>query len=195
MNHAIFLDRDGTINEDPGYLNNPNLIKLFPGVGEALYKLKKQYNFLLIVISNQSGIARGFITKEQVEAVNEEINNILITNYSVKVDRFYYCPYHPDYSTPEECSCRKPSPQMIFEAQNEFNIDLSKSYLIGDSYTDILCGINAGVKSILVKTGYGSEHISILEKENILFNFTAKNFEEAANFVINDFIGEIKIAH
>jgi D,D-heptose 1,7-bisphosphate phosphatase len=183
-NHAIFLDRDGTLNEDPGYLSNPEMVILFPGTGKALALLKK-YGFLLIVISNQSGIARGMMTAADVDAVNEKIN-FLLSNDKVKIDAFYYCPDHPDYNNGEECDCRKPSPKLVFEAAKEFNIDLEKSYFIGDSLSDIQCGKNAGLKTILVRTGKGEESFSILHKENNFPTFVADNLINACTFILGD---------
>ena len=163
---AVFLDRDGTINDDPGYLGNPEIVKLLPGAGAALAKLKNELNFKLIVVSNQSGIARGLITEEDVNAVNNKINELL-KPFNTGIDKFYYCPFHPEFSTEEECKCRKPSPDMVLKAIVDFSIDPDVSYLIGDSLSDIQCGITAGVKTILVKTGYGNDQISALKKENI----------------------------
>ena len=146
-NNAIFLDRDGTINDDPGYLGEPNKVVLLPGAGEGLSILKKRYNFKLIVISNQSGIVRGILTNEMVKNINNKINELL-EKFNVQIDDFYYCPYHPEFSSEEECRCRKPSPMLIKVAAVEHNIDLSKSYFIGDMVTDIECGKNAGLKTI-----------------------------------------------
>lgn len=181
---AIFFDRDGTINEDPGYISDPEKVILFPETGNSLHALKK-YGFLLIVVSNQSGIARGMMTNKDVEAVNEKINTLL-SEYKVKIDAFYFCPAHPDFSTAEECECRKPSPQMVYEAAEEFNIDLSSSYFIGDTVADIECGKKAGLKTILVRTGKGEESFSILQKENNFPTFIAENLTNACNFILGD---------
>ena len=188
-NHAVFLDRDGTLNEDLGYLGDPAKVKLYPDVGEALAHLKNVMGFKLIVVSNQSGIARGLITKDDVELVNEQVNKLL-SNDNVSIDRFYYCSYHPDYSTEEECKCRKPSPEMVLKAARDFNVDLSKSYIIGDSNVDIECGMNLNLKTILVKTGQGRESLSILQKRYKLPTFVANNFLDACNFIQDDFNGE-----
>lgn len=187
-NRAVFLDRDGTLNKDPGYLGDPGKVKLLPFVGEVLSRLKNEFNYFLIVISNQSGIARGHITTEQVEQVNEKINTLL-KEFKVSIDKFYYCPFHPDYSTTEECSCRKPSTEMVEKAVEEFDIDLSESFFIGDSSADIECGMNAGIKTILIKTGYGRETLYMLQKENKIPNFVAQNFLDAGNFIITDLNG------
>ena len=183
-NHAIFLDRDGTLNEDPGYIRDPEKLKLFPETGEALSLLKK-YGFLLIIISNQSGVARGLMNQDDVDAVNERVN-LLLSEYKVKIDAFYCCPAHPDYSSPEECECRKPSPKLVFDAAKEFDIDLTKSYFIGDSVLDIQCGKNAGLKTILVKTGQGVESFSILQKDNNFPTFVANNLLKACTFIFGD---------
>jgi len=143
----------------------------------------------LIVISNQSGIARGLITKENVEAVNRKINNLLKIS-KVEIDAFYYCPYHPEFSTEEECSCRKPSTEMVIKAAEDHNIELKKSYMIGDAVSDIECGYNSGLKTVLVKTGYGNESFSTLQKLNKIPTFVANNILEACTFIEKDFSGE-----
>lgn len=190
---GVFLDRDGTLNEDPGYLGDPEKVTLLPDTGKALNKLKTNLNAKLIVISNQSGLARGLLETSDVEAVNIKINELLKIDH-VEIDAFYYCPYHPDYNTAEECECRKPSPKLVYEAAKQFQIDLSTSYFIGDSIVDIHCGMNAGLKTILVKTGYGKESISLLKKENNFPTFVADNLMDACNFILNDFNGDKKFA-
>lgn len=189
-NRAIFLDRDGTLNENTGYLGEPAHVKLLPFVGEMLSRLKNEFNFYLIVISNQSGIARGLITANQVEQVNAQIN-FLLKDYNTSIDKFYYCPFHPEFSSPEDCSCRKPSTEMVLNAVKEFKINLSKSYFVGDSVADMECGRNANIKTILIQTGYGRESLSVLQKENKIPNFVANNFLDAGNFIINDVNGAV----
>lgn len=188
IHRAVFLDRDGTINEDPGYLGDVNLVKLFPETIPALSLLKNKLNFLLIVVSNQSGIARGIITKAQVESVNQKLNELL-SQGGAEVDKYYYCPHHPDYNSSEECNCRKPSPQLVFQASKDFNIDIKNSYFIGDSISDYDCAANAGCKFILVKTGYGLDSISALQKQNKFPSFAAVNLMDAANFILSDYDG------
>jgi D-glycero-D-manno-heptose 1,7-bisphosphate phosphatase len=190
LTHAVFLDRDGTLNEDPGYLSDPEKVKLYPGTGETLSLLKNDLELKLIVVSNQSGIGRGLITKEEVESVNEKINTIL-KEFSAEIDAFYYCPSHPDYNTAEECLCRKPAPYMVFKAAKDFNLDLTGSYLIGDAVSDIECGMNSGVKTILVKTGFGNDSFYTLQKLNKIPTFVADNILEAGRFIQKDISGEI----
>lgn len=190
MKKVVFLDRDGTLNEDPGYLGDPKQLKLFSDTGKSLALLKNEFNFLLIVVSNQSGVARGLISIKDVEAVNDEINNQL-QKFNVKIDAFYYCPFHPEFNSVEECNCRKPSPKMIFDAAKDYNVDLTQSYFVGDTIADLECGKNAGVKSILVKTGYGAKSFSTLHKENNFSSFVAENLFEASKFIIKDSCGVI----
>jgi len=187
--YAVFFDRDGTLNEDPGYLGDPNNLKLYPHTGEALSILKNNLNFKIVVISNQSGIARGLISEEKVDSVNAKINELLEED-KVSIDAFYYCPSHPEFSSEEDCWCRKPSPELVFKAAEDLEIDLTKSYFVGDSTTDIECGINAGLKTILVKTGYGEDSFSILQKQNKFPTFVAQNIMEVCSFIKKDFTGE-----
>ena len=185
MNPALFLDRDGTINYDPGYIKSPDQIKLLPGVSEGIARIKQEIGFKVIVISNQSGIARGFLTHEDVDSVNNRINEILSDNS--RIDAFYYCPFHPEFSNKEQCNCRKPSPKMVFDASKDHEIDLSKSYFLGDRGSDILCGIKAGIKTIFLENQKYSEEIISLHKEGKTPNFVAGNFFQACEFIINDY--------
>ena len=188
-NFGIFLDRDGTLNEDPGYLGDPRLLNLYPDTGKALAFLKNELKFKLIVISNQSGVARGLITIEKVDAVNAKVNELLLKD-NVQIDAFYYCPYHPDFNSKEDCSCRKPSPELVLKSAKDFNIDLSGSYFIGDTVSDIECGFNANLKTILVLTGYGKDSFSILQKLNKMPSFVAENILDASKFINHDLTGE-----
>ena len=189
-NRAVFLDRDGTLNEDPapGYLGDPGKVKLMPHVGSVLFRLHELFSFKFIVISNQSGIARGYLTTKQVEEVNNRINELLM-EHNVRIDQFYFCPYHPDFNSAEECKCRKPSPEMILKAAEDHNIDLSESYFIGDSVSDIECGMNAGTKTILILSGYGRDTLYSLQKQNKIPRFVADNFMEAGDIIIKDLNG------
>lgn len=188
LNKVVFLDRDGTINHDTGYIGDPDKVELFPDAGIILAKLKNTYHFKLIVVSNQSGVARGLISTDQVEKINEEINKRL-KKFNVQIDAFYYCPYHPEFNNEELCKCRKPDTGMIMQAVKDLEIDLAKSYLVGDSHVDILAAKNAGIKSILVKTGKGEQSFSILQNDNNFPSFVAENLTEASRFIINDSTG------
>ncbi len=141
---AIFLDRDGTIIKDKEYLKSTDEIELLQGVLDAL-RMLQNLGFKLIIISNQSGIGRGFITKEQVEKTNKYLFDLLLCN-GIAITEMYYCPHSPK----DNCNCRKPCPKMVYEAINKYQINKEESYFIGDKLTDALTGVNAGMKAILI---------------------------------------------
>lgn len=188
MQRAIFLDRDGTINHDPGYIKDPSEIIILAGVAEGIKKLKEDFGFKMIVISNQAGVAKGLMTCDDVEAVNLRINELLMIE-GASIDAFYYCPHHPDVDSPEKSICRKPSPFMIVQAAEDFKIDLSHSYMFGDKSSDVECGINAGLKTVLLISESIEKEISTLHNLGKKPNFTAANFNEACDFVIKDLSG------
>jgi D-glycero-D-manno-heptose 1,7-bisphosphate phosphatase len=180
---AVFLDRDGTINEEVGYLNDLSRLKLLPGVGEAL-KLLKDNGFKLIVITNQSGPARGYFPEALVHEANELIQKRL-RKKGVQIDDFFICFHHPD----EKCNCRKPKTGLILQALEKYPIDLKKSYMVGDKIVDIETAYNAGIKGILVLTGYGKGELKyVAPRKGIYPHFVAKNLKEAAEFIIKDFL-------
>ena len=144
---AVFFDRDGTLMEEAGYCADPRQVRLYPGVPGALRELKAA-GFLTFIVTNQSGIARGFFTEAQYQAVQAQL---LAEIGPGLIDASYFCPDAPGVP----CSCRKPEPGMVFQAARDFAIDLPRSYLIGDKSTDIECGRRAGTRTILVMTGYG----------------------------------------
>lgn len=149
---AVFLDRDGTLNVDRNYLSDPAQLELIPGVGPALRRLMDA-GFLLFVVTNQSGIGRGYYTLANMHAVNDRLCAELARD-GVRFEKIYFAPESPE----EPSRGRKPSPQFLFDARDEFGLDLAQSYMIGDKLIDLECGWNAGVKkSILVRTGYGAE--------------------------------------
>ena len=152
MSRALFIDRDGTIIEEREYLSNPDGVRVLPGVPEALLHAMGA-GMRLIIVTNQSGIGRGLYTLQDMKRVNARICEELGAS-GVRFDRIYFSPEAPT----QPSRGRKPSPQFLFDARDEFEIDLSRSYMIGDKLIDLECGWNAGVrKSILVRTGYGAE--------------------------------------
>jgi D-glycero-D-manno-heptose 1,7-bisphosphate phosphatase len=167
---AIFLDRDGTIMRDVDYCGDPKDVDLLPGVPEALHKLKVG-GYKLIVITNQSGIARGYFTEKQYRTVEAEVSRQIGQDL---IDATYFCPHLPNAG----CKCRKPSPEMILNAARDHNVDLARSFFIGDKNSDLECGRTAGVKTLLVRTGYGSE-----TDEN-LADFVAQTLSEAADIIV-----------
>lgn len=152
MNKAVFLDRDGTLIEERQYLRRPEEAVILPGVASALRRLL-QAGFDLFIVSNQSGVGRGYFTIEEVERVNSHLLSLLARE-KVSFRKLYVAPEAP--GSPSRG--RKPSPQFLFDARDEFDLDLSQSYMVGDKLIDLECGWNAGVsKSILVRTGYGAD--------------------------------------
>ncbi len=156
MNRAVFLDRDGTLIEDKDYLHRPEEVVIYPGVGPALRRLQDA-GFKLFIVTNQSGVGRGKFRLEDVHRVHEHLCRELAKD-GVRFEKIYIAPEAPDAPS----RGRKPSPQFLFDARDEFGIDLSQSYMVGDKLIDLECGWNGGVKqSILVRTGYGAK----VEKE------------------------------
>jgi D-glycero-D-manno-heptose 1,7-bisphosphate phosphatase len=153
MKHkAVFLDRDGTINIDKEYLADPAKLEIITGTGPALRRLMDA-GFLLLIVTNQSGIGRGMYKLADMHAVNDALC-ALLAKEGVRFEKIYFAPEHPS----QPSRGRKPSPQFLFDARDEFGIDLAQSYMIGDKLIDVLCGRNAGVRrSILVRTGYGAQ--------------------------------------
>lgn len=152
----MFLDRDGTIIEEVGYVNHLDRVRLYPWSAEAIRKLN-QAGVWVIVVTNQSGVARGHFTEDLVRQVHEKIGREL-ARCGAHVDGFYYCPHHPSARLPDyrvECRCRKPATGLLERAAKEFSIDLRESAVVGDSYRDMELGFNAGARTILVMTGYG----------------------------------------
>ncbi len=143
---AIFLDRDGTLNEDSGYLYEISAWRWLPGAVEALAMLS-QKGYALVVISNQSGIARGYYTAADVHTLHTWLNTTLAKE-GLCIDAFYHCPHHPEFSEP--CSCRKPSPHMLLQAAQDLQLDLSRSYMVGDKISDVQAGLAAGCTSYLI---------------------------------------------
>jgi len=144
-NKAIFLDRDGVLNKKRNdYVKSIDELEIFPNIGREISKIKNQ-GFLIIVVTNQSVINRGIITKEKLFEIHSKIQDVLIKD-KTSIDKFYFCPHRPD----ENCKCRKPNPGMILQAINEFSIDVSKSWMVGDSKTDIEAGRKAGCKTIFL---------------------------------------------
>jgi D-glycero-D-manno-heptose 1,7-bisphosphate phosphatase len=152
LKRAVFLDRDGTLNIEREYLSDPARLEIFPGAGLALRRLMDA-GFLLFIVTNQSGIGRGYYSLSDMNAVHERLRAELAKD-GVRFARIYFAPEAPD----QPSRGRKPSPQFLFDARDEFGLDLSQCYMIGDKLIDLQCGWNAGVKqSVLVRTGYGSE--------------------------------------
>jgi histidinol-phosphate phosphatase family protein len=149
MAKAVFLDRDETLNPDPGYIGDPDQFSLYPWVPGGL-RLLKDAGFLLVVVSNQSGIGRGLIREDALLRIHEKLNRLLEEGAGVRIDAFSICPHTPDTG----CVCRKPKPELLLSAARDLKVDLARSFMIGDRNSDVEAGIAAGVrKSFLLQPG------------------------------------------
>ena len=178
MKKAIFLDRDGTINVEKDYIYKSEDLVFEEGSIEAL-KTFKNLGYILIVVSNQSGIARGYFTEEDLNIFNNNMNEILKKN-GVEITEFYCCPHHPDGigEYKKVCECRKPNNKMIEDAIKKYNINREKSYMIGDKTSDIGAGLKSNLKTVLVKTGYGLKDMEKVDKNETLIYENLKDFSE-----------------
>lgn len=153
---AVFIDRDGTISEEVGYINHPSRFRIFPYAAPAV-RLLNERGWLAILVTNQAGVARGYFSEEMIHTVHDRLVNELARN-GARLDAIYYCAHHPSVGESPyrlDCDCRKPKPGLIRRAAEEFNIDLAASWMIGDRYGDIELALNAGVRRAFVMSGYG----------------------------------------
>lgn len=186
-NKAVFIDRDGTINIDVHYLDDPDKFEMYPGVGEGVKRLRDK-GFKIIVITNQSGIARGYFTEEQLSDIHE-IMKQEFQKFDVTLDGIYYCPHHPD----DTCNCRKPNTGLFVKAINEHNIDVKKSYMIGDKILDVSAGRKIGVKTILIPEPHLKEEF-LSKKPEWEYNpdYIADDFCDAVEWILK--VGETDVS-
>lgn len=152
---AVFLDRDGVLTEEIGYVCSIKRLRIFPYAEECIRQIKAK-GYYAIVITNQSGIARGFFTEEMLKGMNDYLQK------NIGVDAIYYCPHHLKGKIKQytiDCNCRKPKTGMIKAACKEFNIDIEHSFLVGDRASDIMTGQNAGIRTVLLESGYGTANL------------------------------------
>ena len=155
-NRAIFLDRDGTLNEEDGYISSPERFRLYSFAAEAV-RLINQSGWKAIVLTNQSGVARGYFTETTLIEIHERMEESLRLQ-GARIDAIYYCAHHPDYGSPPyrlDCDCRKPKPGLAERAARDFNLDLNRCYAIGDRFRDIESGHAVGARGVMVMTGFG----------------------------------------
>ena len=182
---AVFLDRDGTINRDVGYPNSYNMVEIFPFSFGAVRKIN-QAGFLSIIVTNQSGIGRGFIEEKNLREIHRNLK-IDFGRQKASIDGIYYCPHYELSHIPEyrkACSCRKPNPGMARQAALDFHIDTSISYMIGDKVEDILFGMNIQATPILVLTGFGQKSIPKLKHKGIEPAHVAETLKEAVDWIL-----------
>jgi D-glycero-D-manno-heptose 1,7-bisphosphate phosphatase len=167
LQRAIFLDRDGTLIEDVGHLHRNEDIHIYPVAFEAVRKIN-QSRALAIVITNQSAIARGLLDEKQLA----DLHGFLQEEFQreeARIDAFFYCPHHPEAGTgtyTQQCLCRKPEPGMLMLAARELQVEMTSSYMIGDTLRDVEAGHRAGCRSVLVKTGHGEDELKLLDQDD-----------------------------
>jgi histidinol-phosphate phosphatase family protein len=170
---AVFLDRDGTLIVDVGYPRDPRQVRLLPGSGAGLAQLRR-HGFLLVLVSNQSGVGRGLVTAAEAEAVHREVVAHL-GKQGVRLDAAYYCPHAPE----EGCACRKPSPVLLTRAAEDLRVDLARSFMVGDKLSDIAAGQRAGCRTVLLRTrALAQEGAAVPDK-------VAADWSEVVHYVLN----------
>ncbi|MFQ5329675.1 MAG: D-glycero-beta-D-manno-heptose 1,7-bisphosphate 7-phosphatase [Thermodesulfobacteriota bacterium] len=177
MKRAVFLDRDGTINVEREYLSSPDGLVLIDGAAEAV-RMINEAGLLAVVITNQSGIGRGYFTEEAVDAIHRRLSEI-VGKGGGHIDAFYHCPHHPD----EGCRCRKPATGLIERAAEELGIDPANSYVVGDKAIDVELARKCSAKGVLVLTGYGTEQQGWIEPPP---DFIAQDLLAAAEWIVED---------
>jgi D-glycero-D-manno-heptose 1,7-bisphosphate phosphatase len=186
MRPAVFIDRDGTINEEHGYINHINRFVLLPGVAKAISLLNK-HNYIVVVTSNQSGVARGYFPITLVKEIHEFMKQEL-AKQNAYVDGIYFCPHHPNGVVPEysrECECRKPNVGLIKKAEVALDIDMETSYIIGDRLLDIKLARNVNVPGILVLTGYGKGELKYsMSLTRITPAYVAEDLLQAVQWIL-----------
>lgn len=183
---GVFLDRDGTITEEVGYLTDTSRLKLIPGAGEAI-ALLNEFGVPTILTTNQAGVARGYFKESMVIECNRKLEKMLAV-FGGKLDALYYCPHHPEVGKKPyrvDCNCRKPKPGMLLKGEEEFNLNLSKSYVIGDKASDLEVADRVKAKSILVKTGYGLGEVLYGKKKwKVKPLVVCENLYEAVKYIL-----------
>jgi heptosyltransferase-2 len=178
---TVFLDRDGTLNHDPAYLKIAGDLKLLPGVGPALARLKRA-GARLVVVTNQSGVGRGIVALKDLEAIHARLQGLLEQEHAA-LDAIYFCPHHPN----DGCNCRKPNAGMVHRAVSELQLDIRRSYMIGDRARDIQLAHRVGAKAILLISGpMGSQELDRLEAEQAMPDTVAKSMSEAVDWILED---------
>lgn len=183
---AVFLDRDGTINEQMGYINHISRFILLPGVARAIRQLN-DLHIPVIVVTNQSGLARGYFPASLLDEVHEKMHRLLAKE-GAHIDGLYICPHHPEAKVDEfrqACICRKPLPGLLEQAAREMHIDLGRSFMVGDRWSDLRCAVRVGATPILVLTGYGrGDYQYIGPAQEIQPVFIADDLQAAVTWIV-----------
>jgi len=194
MKKAVFLDRDGTVNKEVGYLTDLQDLALIPGAGTAIRKLN-QAGFLVVLVTNQSGVARGYFTEDFVQNTHERLVQML-REEGAWLDGIYYCPHHPSAGNAPYvtvCECRKPATGLIDCAVHDLNIDKTRSYMVGDKWIDVELGQRAGIRTVLVSTGFDPDDPANVKSPNLKDpDFRANDLFNAADWIIRHGAGNAK---
>ena len=189
MKKAVFMDRDGTLSFEVGYVNHISRFKLYPFTPQAI-KLLNESDYLAICVTNQAGVARGYFEESLVKEVHKKMQNCL-KKEGAYLDDIFYCPHHPtaggnpDFTV--ECNCRKPKPGMLLDAAKKHNIDLTQSFVIGDKITDVELAKKVGAKGIMVMTGYGRGEYEYQRNNWKVFpDYIAENLLEAVKWILQN---------
>lgn len=185
---AVFLDRDGTINEQMGYINHLSRFVMLPGAAEAIARLN-QAAMPVVVVSNQSGLARGYFPAELITQVHSKMEQELLAAGAF-VDGIYICPHHPEAKEEkyrQACDCRKPKPGLLLQAARDLDLDLSHSYVVGDRWSDLKAAANCQAKGVLVRTGYGrGDEQYIGPQQELQPHFVADDLAQAVAWILED---------
>jgi len=185
---GVFIDRDGTLTEEVGYINHPSRLRLYPWSAQAI-KALNQNDLRTIVVTNQAGIARGYFTEDLVTQVHEKLRAEM-SREGACLDAIYYCPHHPSVGEApyrQDCNCRKPKPGMLYRAVQELGVDLRRSFVVGDRYGDVELAHNAGARSIFVLCGYGlGEYEYQRQNWRVQPDWIAQNLLEATEIIFRE---------
>ena len=178
---TIFLDRDGTLNEDTGYVTSPENLTLFPGVVESVARLNR-LGHRLVLVTNQSAIARGFMTVEDLHLIHQKLHKELEMGGGW-LDGIFFCPHHPE----DACACRKPRPGLIQQAVKELQVNAAQSYLVGDKHIDMVLAQAVGSIGVLVMTSeFSQEALETMERDQGQMGYVASSFSEAVDWIVDD---------
>jgi D-glycero-D-manno-heptose 1,7-bisphosphate phosphatase len=180
---AVFVDRDGTVIEEVGYLNRLDRVAFFPWTVDAI-RVLNDAGFLVVLVTNQAGVARGYFEESLVRAAHDLIDQ-RVREGGARIDAYYYCPHHPDAAVDayrQACDCRKPRPGMLRQASRDLDIDLARSFVVGDRWIDVRMGQAAGAKTVLVRTGYGLEEEA--QPDGTTADLVADTLMEASAWII-----------
>ena len=185
MKKTVFLDRDGTINQDIGYLNHPDQLELIPRAADAI-RLLNDAGFLVVVITNQAGVAKGLIPEEQLPAIQEAFFSLL-QKEGAEIDGYYFCPHYPEGSVEKytcSCECRKPAPGLLLKASEDMDIDFKRSYVVGDKVSDVQLAHNVGATGVLVLTGYGRDELNRYPEDYAPSHYTCNDLYDAVQWIL-----------